>query len=74
MTHETIEELTDQGWQHTFDVNITAMFRLVQAALPHLDAGASIINTSSVNYDTPRPTLLPYATTRPATSPVRSSR
>jgi hypothetical protein len=66
MTHETVEELTDQEWQHTFDVNITAMFRLVQAALPHLQTGASIINTSSVNYDQPKPTLLAYATTKGA--------
>jgi len=66
MTHETIEDITDEEWQHTFDTNITAMFRLVQAALPHLGEGASIINTSSVNYDMPRPTLLPYATTKGA--------
>jgi NAD(P)-dependent dehydrogenase (short-subunit alcohol dehydrogenase family) len=66
MTHETVEEISDDEWQHTFDTNITAMFRLVQAALPHLGAGASIINTSSVNYDQPKPTLLPYATTKGA--------
>jgi NAD(P)-dependent dehydrogenase (short-subunit alcohol dehydrogenase family) len=66
MTHETVEEITDEEWQHTFDTNITAMFRLVQDALPHLGAGASIINTSSVNYDQPKPTLLPYATTKGA--------
>jgi NAD(P)-dependent dehydrogenase (short-subunit alcohol dehydrogenase family) len=34
MTHETIEEISDAEWQYTFDVNITAMFRLVQAAVP----------------------------------------
>jgi NAD(P)-dependent dehydrogenase (short-subunit alcohol dehydrogenase family) len=66
MTHETVEEITDEEWQRTFDTNITAMFRLVQAALPHLDEGASIINTSSINYDQPKPTLLPYATTKGA--------
>jgi NAD(P)-dependent dehydrogenase (short-subunit alcohol dehydrogenase family) len=66
MTHEKIEEITDEEWQHTFDVNITAMFRLVQAALPHLGEGASIINTSSINSDMPKPTLLPYATTKGA--------
>jgi NAD(P)-dependent dehydrogenase (short-subunit alcohol dehydrogenase family) len=66
MSHDTLEEITDAEWQHTFDVNITAMFRLVQAALPHLGAGASIINTSSINYDMPRPNLLPYATTKGA--------
>jgi NAD(P)-dependent dehydrogenase (short-subunit alcohol dehydrogenase family) len=66
MTHETVEEISDEEWQHTFDVNITAMFRLVHAAVPHMGAGASIINTSSVNYDQPKPTLLPYATTKGA--------
>ncbi|GAA1041269.1 SDR family oxidoreductase [Virgisporangium ochraceum] len=66
MTHETVEEITDDEWQHTFDVNITAMFRIVKAALPHLGAGASIINTSSINTDQPKPTLLPYATTKGA--------
>jgi NAD(P)-dependent dehydrogenase (short-subunit alcohol dehydrogenase family) len=66
MTHETVEEISDEEWQHTFDTNITAMFRLVKAALPHLGEGASIINTSSVNYDQPKPTLLPYATTKGA--------
>ncbi|AEV83595.1 oxidoreductase [Actinoplanes sp. SE50] len=66
MTHESVEEVTDEEWQHTFDTNITAMFRLVKAALPHLGKGASIINTSSVNYDMPKPTLLPYATTKGA--------
>jgi NAD(P)-dependent dehydrogenase (short-subunit alcohol dehydrogenase family) len=66
MTHETVEEISDEEWQHTFDVNITAMFRLVKAALPHLGEGSSIINTSSINYDMPKPTLLPYATTKGA--------
>jgi NAD(P)-dependent dehydrogenase (short-subunit alcohol dehydrogenase family) len=66
MTHETVEEITDEEWQHTFDVNITAMFRLVQAALPHMGSGASIINTTSINADQPKPTLLPYATTKGA--------
>ena len=66
MSHDTVEEIPDQEWQHTFDTNITAMFRLVQAAMAHLGEGASIINTSSVNYDQPKPTLLPYATTKGA--------
>jgi NAD(P)-dependent dehydrogenase (short-subunit alcohol dehydrogenase family) len=66
MTHETVEEISDDEWQYTLDVNITAMFRMVQAALPHLGEGASIINTSSINSDMPRPTLLPYATTKGA--------
>jgi len=66
MTHETIEEITDEEWTRTFEVNITAMFRLTKACLPHMGPGGSIINTSSINSDMPRPTLLPYATTKGA--------
>jgi NAD(P)-dependent dehydrogenase (short-subunit alcohol dehydrogenase family) len=66
MTHETLEEITDDEWEHTFDVNVHAMFRLCKAAVPHMRAGGSIINTSSVNSDQPKPTLLPYATTKGA--------
>jgi NAD(P)-dependent dehydrogenase (short-subunit alcohol dehydrogenase family) len=69
MSHETVEEITDEEWQYTFDTNITAMFRLVKAALSHLGQGASIINTSSVNYDQPSPRCCP--TPRPrARSPT----
>jgi NAD(P)-dependent dehydrogenase (short-subunit alcohol dehydrogenase family) len=50
----------------TFDVNITAMFRITQAALKHMPEGSSIINTSSVNSDMPKPTLLAYAATKGA--------
>ena len=66
MTHETLEEIPDDEWVYTFDVNITAMFRITQAALKHMGQGGSIINTTSVNSDMPRPTLLAYATTKGA--------
>ncbi|MGR2708084.1 SDR family oxidoreductase [Pseudomonas sp. AU10] len=66
MTHETLEEIEDEEWVKTFDINITAMFRLCKAALPHMKAGSSIINTSSVNSDMPKPTLLAYAATKGA--------
>jgi NAD(P)-dependent dehydrogenase (short-subunit alcohol dehydrogenase family) len=66
MTHEKFEDIPDEEWVMTFDVNITAIFRLCQAALKHMKPGSSIINTSSVNSDMPKPTLLPYATTKGA--------
>ncbi|WP_236179594.1 MULTISPECIES: glucose 1-dehydrogenase [Pseudomonas] len=66
MTHETFEEIPDDEWVMTFDVNITAIFRLCQAAIKHMGPGASIINTSSINSDMPKPSLLAYATTKGA--------
>lgn len=66
MNYETVEEISDDEWDRTFDINIGAMFRLVKAALPHMKTGSSIVNTTSVNADKPRPTLLPYATTKGA--------
>lgn len=64
MTHETLEEITDEEWDHTLATNLSAYFHLTKAALPHMSAGASIIGTSSVNSDNPVPTLLPYDVTK----------
>ena len=66
MTHETLEEIDDDEWVKTFDINITAIFRICKAALPSMPRGSSIINTSSVNSDDPSPNLLAYATTKGA--------
>jgi NAD(P)-dependent dehydrogenase (short-subunit alcohol dehydrogenase family) len=44
--------------------NLYAMFWLCKKALPHLSAGASIINTSSIQATHPGPELLDYATTK----------
>lgn len=66
MTHQSLEEIPDEEWVKTFDLNITAMFRICKAALPSMGSGSSIINTSSVNSDSPKPTLLAYATTKGA--------
>jgi NAD(P)-dependent dehydrogenase (short-subunit alcohol dehydrogenase family) len=66
MTHETVEGVSDEEWRHTFDTNVSAMFWLVKAALPHMSAGSSIIGSSSVNSDMPSPTLAPYAATKAA--------
>jgi len=65
-TFKSIDEISDEGWELTFRVNIHAMFYLTKAAVPHMKAGGSIINTASVNADSPNPTLLAYATTKGA--------
>ena len=66
MTRESLEEIPDDEWDYTFQVNITAMFHICKAAVKHMKPGSSIINTSSVNSDKPSPHLLAYATTKGA--------
>ena len=64
MTHETLEEISDEEWDHTLATNLSAYFHLVKAALPHLGPGSSIIGSSSVNSDNPKPDLAPYDVTK----------
>ncbi|SIR18473.1 SDR family oxidoreductase [Bosea sp. TND4EK4] len=65
-TFKDIADISDEEWQLTFAVNIHAMFYLTKAAVPHMPAGSSIINTASINSDKPNPSLLAYATTKGA--------
>jgi NAD(P)-dependent dehydrogenase (short-subunit alcohol dehydrogenase family) len=66
MTFEALEDIPDDEWDLTFRTNIHAMFYLTKAAVPHMTGGGAIINTTSVNADTPKPTLLAYAATKGA--------
>jgi NAD(P)-dependent dehydrogenase (short-subunit alcohol dehydrogenase family) len=65
-TFKEIEDISNEEWDLTFRVNIHAMFYLTKAAVPHMQEGSVIINTASINSDTPSPTLLAYATTKGA--------
>ncbi|GAA4543910.1 glucose 1-dehydrogenase [Mycobacterium paraffinicum] len=66
MMHKSLDEISDEEWDYTFRLNVGAYFYLTKAAVPHMNAGASIIGSSSVNSDTPNPTLAPYAATKAA--------
>ncbi len=63
-THESIEDISDEEWNHTLATNLSAYFFLVKAAVPHMPEGGSIIGTTSVNSDTPVPELLAYDVTK----------
>jgi NAD(P)-dependent dehydrogenase (short-subunit alcohol dehydrogenase family) len=66
MSHDSLEEISDAEWEYTFATNVSAMFYLVKAAIPHMKEGASIIGSTSVNSDMPSPQLAPYAATKAA--------
>jgi NAD(P)-dependent dehydrogenase (short-subunit alcohol dehydrogenase family) len=66
MTRESLQDVPDEEWDRTIGTNLSAMFHLCKAAEPHLEPGASVIGSSSVNSDSPNPTLAPYAATKAA--------
>jgi NAD(P)-dependent dehydrogenase (short-subunit alcohol dehydrogenase family) len=63
---DSILDLTTEQFDATFKTNVYAMFWITKAAVPHLKAGATIINTSSVQAYDPSPNLLDYAQTKSA--------
>jgi NAD(P)-dependent dehydrogenase (short-subunit alcohol dehydrogenase family) len=60
------EEISDERWLRTFDVNVHSFFRVTRAALPHLPRGAAIINSGSVNGLRGNKKLIDYSATKGA--------
>jgi hypothetical protein len=63
---ERFEDLDAERVERTFRANVVSMFHLVRHALPHLKAGATIINTTSIQAYHPNPAILDYAATKGA--------
>ncbi|WP_106179931.1 SDR family oxidoreductase [Prauserella shujinwangii] len=63
---DSFDELTDEQWTHTFDVNIHSYFRVTAAALPHMPEGSAIVNTGSVNGLRGNKKLIDYSATKGA--------
>jgi NAD(P)-dependent dehydrogenase (short-subunit alcohol dehydrogenase family) len=61
-----IADISEEQLRRTFQTNIFGYFFMVQAALPHLGKGASIVNTTSVTMYKGAPILLDYASTKGA--------
>lgn len=61
-------ELSEDDWDSTFAINITSMFHLCQAAVPHMIAagGGAIVNTASQWGLHPAPAHIAYNTSKAA--------
>jgi NAD(P)-dependent dehydrogenase (short-subunit alcohol dehydrogenase family) len=61
-----IQDISTEQFDRVVRTNLYGMFWLCKMALPHIPAGGSIINTTSVQAYKPSPHLLDYATTKGA--------
>ena len=61
---ENIVDLSDEEFDETFKTNAYATFWVTKAAVPHLEPGSTIINTTSIQAYAPSPHLVHYAATK----------
>jgi NAD(P)-dependent dehydrogenase (short-subunit alcohol dehydrogenase family) len=63
---ESVLDISSEHFDSVMKTNVYAMFWLIKAALPHMNPGASIITTSSIQAYQPSPNLPHYAMTKAA--------
>ncbi|HXS43139.1 MAG TPA: glucose 1-dehydrogenase [Solirubrobacteraceae bacterium] len=68
MAYESFLEIPPDEIEYVFRTNVIAMFHLCQAAVPHMQPGSTIVNTTSIQAAQPSPQLLHYAATKGAIS------
>lgn len=66
VARKDIRQITSEQFDATLKTNVYALFWLCQAAVGLMPAGATIINTASIQSYQPSATLLDYATTKAA--------
>jgi NAD(P)-dependent dehydrogenase (short-subunit alcohol dehydrogenase family) len=66
MSHERFADLPPDEVERVFRTNVFAQFWLAQAAVPHLEPGSAIVNTTSIQAYDPSPELAHYAATKGA--------
>lgn len=73
ITVPSFEEVTDEQWTRTYDVNVHAMVRVTRAALPRLGPGATIVNSTSIQAYDPSDHIMDYASTKAAINNLTKS-
>jgi NAD(P)-dependent dehydrogenase (short-subunit alcohol dehydrogenase family) len=68
MAYESFLEIPPDEIEFVFRTNIVSMFHLCQAAVPRMQPGSTIVNTTSIQAAQPSPQLLHYASTKGAIS------
>lgn len=63
---ESVEDITPEQLEGTFRTNLFGYVYMIQAALPHMQAGARIVNTGSVTAVRGSPHLIDYSATKGA--------
>ncbi len=63
---ESIADLSEEQWDHTFRTNIYGYFHMAKAALKHMKRGGAIVNTGSITGLQGSKQLLDYASTKGA--------
>jgi NAD(P)-dependent dehydrogenase (short-subunit alcohol dehydrogenase family) len=66
MAHESVTEIPAEEIERVFRTNVLSFFWLSQAAIPHMEPGSTIVNTTSIQAFEPSAELIHYATTKGA--------
>jgi glucose 1-dehydrogenase len=64
MTFKPIVELADEDWDRVLAVNLRSVFLFCKYGVPHMPAGSSIINISSVHAHETTKNVVPYASSK----------
>ena len=66
VARKTMAEMTLEHWHTVMDLNLTSIFLMIKACLPHLKSGAIINLASQAGRDGGGPGSVPYATSKGA--------
>lgn len=64
MTFKPIVELADEDWDRVLAVNLRSVFLFCKYGVPHMPAGSSIVNISSVHAHETTKNVVPYASSK----------